>query len=150
MPVGPGDEFGPVGHGDDSAPLAEVGQHVVHERGGGVVEVRGGLVDEQHRRGGQGGPGQGDAGPLPCGQPEPVVAERGRERERQAGDESFEADEAQGVPQGLFGDGTVACLAASSRRVDLPTPEGPVMAVRPGPASSVTPARTASALSGYV
>ena len=26
MPVGPGDEFGPVGHGDDSAPLAEVGQ----------------------------------------------------------------------------------------------------------------------------
>ena len=53
-----------------------------------------GAVDED-------GPGQGDAGPLPGRQAEAVVAERGRERQRQARDEALEADQAQGVPEGL-------------------------------------------------
>ena len=69
--------------------------------GGVGVEVRGRLVDEQHRRGREGRPGQGDAGPLAGRQPEPVVAERRRQGVGQAGDETLEADEAQGVPEGL-------------------------------------------------
>ena len=99
--VGQGHELGSVGDHDDGAPLGEAGEQLVHQVGRVGVEVRGGLVEEQHRRGGEHGPGQGEARPLPGRQAEPVVAERGGEAPGQARDEAFEADQAQRLPDGL-------------------------------------------------
>ncbi len=107
MPVGEGDELGAVGHDDDGAALAEGDEELVDGRGSTGVEVGGGLVDEEDGCRRQGGPGQGDAGPLSGREAEPVVAEGRREGVREGGDEPLEADLAQGLPERVVG-GVVA------------------------------------------
>ena len=169
------DELGAVGHHDDRAALAEVGEHVVHQ-------VRG-----RRRRGARSArrraaPARWTGSPGP-GRPARAARRTGRTRRHRAGSRAPAAGRRRS-PRGRRGAGrprgpgrrrrcpstrasrsvpagrngrwvtrwarparTVPAVgvrspAASSRRVDLPTPEGPVTAVRPGPASRWTPTST--------
>ena len=74
-PVGEGDRRGPVGDDDRGAPA-----HHLAERGAdlvllGGVDRRGGVVEDQHARVGEDGPGDGDALALAARQREAALTD---------------------------------------------------------------------------
>ena len=89
-----------MAHGDDD-PIGGQARHVGVDGGLGVgVEVCGRLVEEEHVGVAQAGAGDREAGPLPGGQAEALVAEGGVEA---AGDEVVQADGSQRLLQVCVG-----------------------------------------------
>src|ERR1035437_2214933 len=70
----------------DGAQLGELLDQPVRQLRRLVIQMRGGLIKQDQRGSRQGGPGQGQTGPLAGRQPEPVVAEPGVQTVPQGGD----------------------------------------------------------------
>jgi isocitrate dehydrogenase len=80
-------------------PLRELGDRAVDDLAGVGVEMRCRLVEQQDRGVAEDGACDGQPGALAGGEPEAVVAQRGRQGRGQGGDESVEFDRAKGRPE---------------------------------------------------
>ena len=82
----------------DHRPRSQDGLQVAQQRRLGLdIEVRRGLVEDQDRRIGQDGAGDGEALALPAAQPDPVLADPGVVARRQGRDGVVDAGAATGV-----------------------------------------------------
>lgn len=103
MTVGVPHEAAAVGDGDDRMPCGELDDDVLDQVDGGLVEMGGRLVEQDHRRRRQQGAGEHDARPLSGRQTESVVSDLRVERIGKSRNESIQSDSSQGLPEVVVG-----------------------------------------------